>query len=145
MSSMQRNDARLVRVDSSQRASLRRQTLEVIELEHHRFDSFAERTVAEQVATATVFRDAFDVLDAVGWQALCREASTDVSVTAHYVALLDRRRCDLALTIVDRLDARDELPTPAEIASMHADNLTDRTTLRDLAAVITAYHRADRS
>jgi hypothetical protein len=41
-----------VRVDSSQRGSLRRQTLEVLDLEHHRFDDFAERTVAEQVSDA---------------------------------------------------------------------------------------------
>jgi hypothetical protein len=144
MSSMQRNDARVVRVGKSQRASLRRQTLEVLDLEHHRFDSFADRPVAEQIRAAAIFRDAFDVLDAVGWKSRRRERRVAVPLTASHIAQLDARRNDLALAIVDRLNARDELPTPAQIVSMDADNLTDRATLRDLAAIVTAYHRADR-
>jgi hypothetical protein len=145
VSSMQRNDARVVRVGKSQRASLRRQTLEVLDLEHHRFDSFADRTVAEQIRAATIFRDAFDVLDAIGWKARRRERRVDEPLTAGHVAQLDARRKDLALAIVDRVNARDELPAPGEIASMHADNLIDRAILRDLAAVITAYHHANRA
>ena len=36
MSTSQRNDARVIRVSTTQRAALREQTLEILELEHHR-------------------------------------------------------------------------------------------------------------
>jgi hypothetical protein len=144
MSTLQRNDARVVRVSSAQRATLQHQTLEVLELEHHRFESYAGQTAVEQMMAARIFRNAFDVLDALAWQTPAGTGAVDVALTADHVAQLEARRTDLAMAIVDRLDARDELPSPSAIASMHADNLADRATLHDLAAIVTAYHHAAR-
>ncbi|HET6505611.1 MAG TPA: hypothetical protein VFG42_02370 [Baekduia sp.] len=144
MSSKQRNDVRVVHVDASQRATLRHQTLEILELEHHRFDAFADRTPAEQMAAAEIFRDAFDVLDATGWDAGDSESPGDVPLTAGHVELLKARRCDLVLAIADRLVERDQLPAPAEIAALHTANLLDRAVIRDLAEVIARFHGAER-
>jgi hypothetical protein len=118
MSTSQRNDARVIRVSTTQRASLREQTLEILELEHHRFDAFADQSPSDQLATATLFRDAFSVLDALGWDPSPDAPPIDIPLTAGHVAQLEARRTDLSL---------DALPTA------------------DLTAVIAAYRGAARA
>jgi hypothetical protein len=118
MSTPQRNDACLVRVSTTQRASLRAQTLEILELEHHRFDDFADQSPAGQLATATIFRDAFAVLDALGWDPSPDAPPIDIPLTAAHVLQLEARRTDLTL---------DALPTD------------------DLTAIIAAYRDAARA
>jgi hypothetical protein len=122
MSTPQPNDARIVRVSSTQRATLRRQTWEILDLEHHRFEAFAE-----QRATATLFRDALALLDALGHDT----SALDLTLTARHITHLEARRTDLTQAIADHPD--DEHHT-----------LTDRAALADLSAIIAAYTRSAR-
>jgi hypothetical protein len=115
MSISQRNDARVIRVSTTQRACLHEQTLEILELEHHRFDAFADQPPSEQRATATLFLDALTVLDTLGSDAPADAPPIDIALTAGHVLQLEARRTDLSL---------DALPTHA------------------LTAIISAYHQA---
>ncbi|HEY4094040.1 MAG TPA: hypothetical protein VGM33_00920 [Baekduia sp.] len=115
MSTPQRNDARIVRVSTTQRASLREQTLEIVELEHHRFDDFADQSPSQQRASATLFLDALTVLDTLGWDTPPDAPPIDIPLTAGHVRQLEARYTELTL---------DALPTA------------------DLTAIISAYHQA---
>jgi hypothetical protein len=118
MSTPQRNDARIIRVSTTQRASLREQTLEILELEHHRFDDFADQPPSQQHATATIFLDALSVLATLGWDSSPDAPAIDIHLTADHITQLEARREELTL---------DALPT---------DGLT---------AIVAAYHRATRA
>jgi hypothetical protein len=141
MSTLQRNDARLVAVDPSRRAVLHRLSLEVLDRHHHCFADFAEKPSDEQQAAAIVFLDAFDVLDATGWQIDPADQPVTVSLTAGHVAELERLGTDLAHGIVDRLDQRAHTTDPAEIARLDALTAADRGVLADLAIITASYHR----
>jgi hypothetical protein len=118
MSVPQRNDGRVVRVSTTQRASLREQTLEILELEHHRFDDFADQSPSEQRATATIFLDALSVLATLGWDPSPDAPAIDIHLTADHITQLEARCAELTL---------DALPTG------------------DLTAIVAAYHRATRA
>jgi hypothetical protein len=130
MSTPKRNDARVVRVSRTQRASLRRQTWEILDLEHHRFEAFADQPPTAQHASATLFRDALTLLDLLGWETPRDTTAIDLALTAGHIAHLEARRADLTLSIADRLSTH---PT-------NHHNLTDRTALHDLATIIAAFH-----
>jgi hypothetical protein len=142
MNALERIDVRVVRVSSTQRVSLHTQTLEILELKHEGFDLFADKPVAEQLALATIFRDAFDVLCVVAWNGRPEEESVDVEFSAGQIAQLQARRRDLALTVTNRLDTIEEARFPAERPNLEAENVADRRAIGDLADVIAAYGRA---
>ncbi len=142
MNALKRIDVRVVRVSSTQRVSLHAQALEILELSHEGFDLFADKPVAEQVALAMIFRDAIDLLCVVAWNGPPADEAVDIEFSADQIDQLQARRCDLALTITNRLDTLDEPPFPDDIANLEAENVADRRTMGDLADVIAAYHRA---
>ena len=66
MSTQQRNDP--VAVDSSTADVVRQQTLVVLEANHYFFEEILEFGPDAQLALAELYRDAFAVLDAIGWR-----------------------------------------------------------------------------
>ena len=68
MSTQQRNSACLVSVDPSTADILRRQTLMVLEANHYYFEDILEFGPEAQHALSVIYRDAFAVLDAIGWR-----------------------------------------------------------------------------
>ncbi|WCB91577.1 hypothetical protein DSM104299_00248 [Baekduia alba] len=69
------------------------------------------------MAAASIFRDAFAVLDAIGWLPGVHDAApARVMATAGYLVRLEQQRVGVALSILDNLDVRDEATDPDEIA-----------------------------
>jgi hypothetical protein len=118
MSSAQRNDACLVTVDREVGAVLRHQTLVVLEANHHAFEDVLLLGTDARRALSAIYRDAFAVLDAVGWGEEDARDAADVPLTAGHLEQLARRRLDLGHTNIDRL----ELDGPAvDRAALTAD------------------------
>ena len=113
MSTQQPNSACLVSVGPSTADILRRQTLVVLEANHYYFEELLEFGPEAQYALSVIYRDAFAVLDAIGW---CRSvdppATVDVLFTAGFVEQLRDRCYDLAHTNIDRV--RDGMPCDDE-------------------------------
>jgi hypothetical protein len=103
MSTQQRNDACVVSVDPSTADVLRHQTLVVLEANHYYFEDLLEFGPEAQHALSVVYRDAFAVLDAIGWRRPEQPVTVDVPFTAGFIEQLHRRRFDLGHTNIDRV------------------------------------------
>ncbi|HET6505617.1 MAG TPA: hypothetical protein VFG42_02400 [Baekduia sp.] len=103
MSTQQRNSACLVAVDPSTADVLRRQTLTVLEANHYYFEEILEFGPEAQHALSVIYRDAFAVLDAIGWRRPDEPVAVDVPFTAGFIEQLHRRRYDLGHTNIDRV------------------------------------------
>jgi hypothetical protein len=136
MSTPQRNDARVISVGPEHRELLRVQSLAVLSFNHEGFEDIIDADPSEAIATATIFRDAFAVLDAVGWTAAVSNEPTDIPLTAGHVAQLHRLRADLALAVVDHMVSGD-----AASAST-ACTCQQLSTIEGLGSVLAAYRRA---
>lgn len=104
MSTTQRNDAHVVAVDPSTADTFRLQTLLVLEANHHYFEDILDFGPDAQHALSVIYRDAFAVLDTIGWRPPSDPPSTiDVPFTAGFIEQLHRRRYDLGHTNIDRV------------------------------------------
>ncbi|WP_445148043.1 hypothetical protein [Baekduia sp. Peel2402] len=104
MSTQQPNSACLVSVDPSTADILRRQTLIILEANHYYFEEILEFGPEAQHALSVIYRDAFAVLDAIGWRRGKEPACTvDVPFTAGFAEQLRQRRYDLGHTNIDRV------------------------------------------
>jgi len=143
MSTPQRNDACTIAVDRDLVDILRRETLVVLEVNHQHFEELLERTPQAQHALSTIYRDAFAVLDALGWapDATTTTTATTVAVplTAGHVTQLRLRRYDLGRTNLDRLDARDRALDPDEIVALDAEIAADRLAALALDRIVASY------
>jgi len=129
MSIAQRNDARVVTVDPSLRAILRFHTLSVLELNHEPFEDIHDLPAAELLPVAAVFRDALTILDTIHWLPGAHDTEpADVPITPGHVTQLARLRTDLALSVLEELEA--------------GEDLAETTTHRDAAAELLALIRA---
>jgi hypothetical protein len=127
MSTTQRNDAPIVAVPSELVATLREQTLLVLEVNHHHFEDVCTLSVPAQRALAAIYRDAFAVLDAVGWTpAPQRAASIAVPLSSGHLAHLHHRHADLTHTNLDRLTTRARTTDPTALTVLDAAIATDR-------------------
>jgi hypothetical protein len=126
MSTQQRNDARVAAVGSSAADVLRQQTLVVLEANHHFFEEILEFGPEAQLVLATIYRDAFAVLDAIGWRPDDPPVSVDVPITPGHAEQLFKRRYDLGHTNIDRLAARDAEPDAQKRAGLDALIAADR-------------------
>jgi hypothetical protein len=107
MSTQQPNSACLVSVDPSTADILRRQTLVILEANHYYFEEILEFGPEAQHALSVIYRDAFAVLDAIGWRPPDDPPPTvDVPFTAGFVEQLRQRRYDLGHTNIDRVQQR---------------------------------------
>jgi hypothetical protein len=132
MSNAKRNDLCVVSVDPVVAVAVRQQTLVVLEANHHYFEDIEEYGPEAQYALSVIYRDAFAVLDAVGWDPEVEPApATDVPLTGGHVEQLRRRRFELGHRNIDRL-AHDE---------PRADLERDRATAQALDRLLAAYAR----
>jgi hypothetical protein len=89
MSTTQRNSARIVTVDPSTADVLREQTLVTLEANHYFFEDLREFGPEARLALAQRYRDAFAVLDAVGWDRPADPPEiVEVPITLHRCAAL---------------------------------------------------------
>ena len=122
MSTKQRNDVCLVAVDSVTADVLRQQTLVTLEANHYFFEEILEFGPEAQQALAQIYRDAFAVLDVVGWRRPADPPETvDVPITPGHAEQLFRRRYELGHANIDRLAVRDAEPDAEIDATIAAD------------------------
>jgi hypothetical protein len=127
MSTTQRNDAPILAVPSELVATLREQTLVVLEVNHHHFEDVCTMSVPAQLALAAIYRDAFAVLDAIGWTApRQRAATTLVPLSTGHLTQLHTRHADLTHTNADRLTTRARTTDPTTLATLDSAIATDR-------------------
>jgi hypothetical protein len=102
MSAIKRNDAAMVGVDPCTADVLRRQTLVTLEANHYFFEEILAFGPEAQFALSQIYRDAFAVLDAIGWRRPDDPPpSIDVPMTPGFTQQLLRRRYDLGHTNID--------------------------------------------
>jgi hypothetical protein len=127
MSAIKRNDAAIVGVDPSTADVLRQQTLVTLEANHYFFEEIVNFGPDAQLALAQRYRDAFAVLDAVGWRRPEEPAeSVEVPITPGLVEQLFQRRYELGHGNIDRVSVRDAEPDPSVRAQLDAAIETDR-------------------
>jgi hypothetical protein len=103
VSTQQRNDVYVVAVDPSAADVLRRQSLIVLEANHHHFEEVLELGPEAHRALSVVYRDAFAVLDAVagGGRRIRRRRSTSrsppASSSSSALAAHEKARIDAAI------------------------------------------------
>jgi hypothetical protein len=132
MSTTQRIDACLITVSPSEADVLRQQTLVTLEANHYFFEEILEFGPEAQQALAQRYRDAFAVLDAIGWRRPNDPpALVEVPITPGHAEQLFKRRYELGLTNLDRLAVRDAEPNSDARAAI------DEAIARDQAVAIT--------
>jgi hypothetical protein len=137
MSTKQRNDVCVVAVDSSTADVLRQQTLVTLEANHYFFEEIVSFGPEAQQALAQRYRDAFAVMDAVGWRRPEEPPETvDVPITAGHADQLFTRRYELGHRNIDRLTARDAEPDPAVRAEIDAAIAADRKAAKVLDRLV---------
>jgi hypothetical protein len=140
MSALQRNDAVLVGVDPSTADVLRQQTLVTLEANHYYFEEILEFGPDAQQALARIYRDAFALLDAIGWRRPDDPPGcVDVPITAGHAEQLLKRRYELGHGNIDRLATHDALSDPALRAQIDADREAAGTLDRLIARAAAAF------
>jgi len=140
MCTAQRTHARIVAVDPCLAGVLRDQTLVVLEANHHHFEELRDFGPAARHALSLIYRDAFAVLDAIGWAPGKPAAPVDVPLSAGHVEQLHRCRHDLGAANLDRLDLLDALPEPP--AELPPEITATRRAAQALDALFRAWGRA---
>jgi hypothetical protein len=122
MSALQHNDAAIVGVDPSTADVLRQQTLVTLEANHYYFEEILEFGPEAQFALSRIYRDAFAVLDAIGWRRPDDPpACVDVPITPGHAEQLFKRRYELGHANIDRLATDNALSDPEMRAAIDAD------------------------
>ena len=104
MSTSQRNRTLLIDVSPYVGDVLRTQTLLVLEFTHHLYEDISSFCPESQYALSVIYRDAFAVIDALGWQRPDEPPErVEVPLTAGHIEQLRHRRYDLGMTNIDRL------------------------------------------
>lgn len=109
MSKQQRNDVCVVPVDREVAEVVREQSLITLEANHHYFEEVERFGAEARRALAGIYREAFSVLDAIGWDAAetARKADGDevrVPLTPGHVEQLRARRFELGHANIDRVE-----------------------------------------
>jgi hypothetical protein len=109
MSIKQRNDVCVVEVDREVGDVVRSQTIVVLEANHYYFERIEDFGPEAQYALSMIYRDAFAVLDALGWDpgAARGDELIGVPLSPGHVEQLRKRRRELGHRNIDRL-AHDE-------------------------------------
>ncbi|HET6509390.1 MAG TPA: hypothetical protein VFG42_21510 [Baekduia sp.] len=141
MSTQQRNHACLVPVDPSTVDVLRRQTLVVLEANHYFFEELLNFGPEAQIALSQIYRDAFAVLDAIGWSQDPAAGHLDVPLTDGHIDQLRRCSYDLRVTNINRSDQFDTA-TAQEAAAIRDDLAANLAAVHTLDHLFSDYTRA---
>jgi len=141
MSTEQRNSACLVSVDPSTVDVLRRQTLVVLEANHYFFEEILEFGPEAQFALSVIYRDAFAVLDAIGWEETQAAGPIDVPLTAGHIDQLRRCSHDLRVTNINRSDQLDTA-SAQDAAAIRADLAANLAAVRTLDQLFSDFAHA---
>ena len=141
MSTQQRNSACLLSVDPSTVDVLRRQTLVVLEANHYFFEELLSFGPEAQLALSVIYRDAFAVLDAIGWSPTPVAGPIDVPLTDGHIDQLRRCSHDLRVTNINRSDYLDTA-TDEEAAAIRDDLAANLAAVRTLDHLFSDYTRA---
>jgi hypothetical protein len=142
MSNLEPSPATTITVEPWLAAVLRRQTLVTQKVNHHAFARLRDLEPAAQFALAGIYRDAFAVMEAIGWEPDSDCGPVDVPLTAGHIEQLHRRRYELGAINFERLDALAEAQTPEAVATLRADIETDRLAAQALDRLFAEYDRA---
>jgi len=108
MSDSQRTSALTVLVDRHDLDAVREQSLLTLEANHHYFEEVEAFGGEARQALARIYREAFDVLDAIGWDAPAEGGAEDervpVPLTPGHVEQLRARRFELGHANIDRVE-----------------------------------------
>jgi phosphoserine phosphatase len=110
MSIKQRNDVRVVTVDRAVVEVIREQSLITLEANHHYFEEVEAFGADARRALARIYREAFAVLDAIGWderevaEAADEDDQVRVPLTPGHVEQLRARRFELGHANIDRVE-----------------------------------------
>jgi hypothetical protein len=143
MNAHQGNPACLVSVDRYTADVLREEAKKILEFNHEPFEDLRFFEPRSQYAFSLPFRDAFAVLDAIGW---ARDPSADqrarhIPMTDGLVDQLYRRRCDLNATNIDRTDELQDTTSDETIAAIRSAITLDRLAIKALDRAIDEYAR----
>jgi len=108
MSDSQRTSALTVLIDRHDLDAVREQSLLTLEANHHYFEEVEAFGGEARQALARIYREAFDVLDAIGWDAPAEGGAEDepvpVPLTPGHVEQLRARRFELGHANIDRVE-----------------------------------------
>jgi hypothetical protein len=139
MSIQQRNDVCLISIGPEQADVLRHQTLVVLEANHYYFEDLLDFGPEAQHALSVIYRDAFAVLDAIGWGPDPDAGTVEVPLTCGHIEQLRHRRYELAHSNLDRLPSPDQ---PISAATRQKLDTT-RTAIAHLNAIIANAGRSE--
>lgn len=142
MSTQQPNSACLVPVDPSTADVLRRQTLIILEANHYYFEEILEFGPEAQHALSVIYRDAFAVLDAIGWSPDADPRSVAVPLTYGHIDQLRRCCYDVRVTNINRCERLDTAESTEEAAAIRTVIEADRTVVLRLERLLDAFTRA---
>jgi hypothetical protein len=143
MSTPQSNPACLVSVDRYTADVLREEAKKILEFNHDPFEDLRYFEPRSQYAFSLPFRDAFAVLDAIGW---ARDPQADqrarpIPMTNGLVDQLYRRRCDLNATNIDRTEDLQDAMSDEKIAAIRSAIFLDRLAIKAIDRAIEEYAR----
>jgi hypothetical protein len=139
MSTQQRNDACVISIGPERADVLRHQTLVVLEANHYYFEDLLDFGPEAQHALSVIYRDAFAVLDALGWAPDPALGTVEVPLSAGHVEQLRHRHYELAHANIDRLPAPDQ-PVSAQT---RRELDTTRVVIAHLNAIIANAGRSE--
>jgi hypothetical protein len=99
---------------------------------NHYFEDLLDFGPEAQFALSVIYRDAFAVLDAIGWAPDPDAGTVEVPLSAGHIEQLRRRHHELAHANLDRLPAPDQ-PVSAQT---RRELDTTRTAIAHLSAII---------
>lgn len=141
MSTSEPSGASTIAIDPALGEILRDQTLLILEIKAGSFEEARELPPDELEALASTFRDAFVVLDTIGWLPEQQTETVLVTITAAHLAQLEHMRADLGIGVFDRLDTRHELDSPEGRAEVDEQIEADRVTADGLWQILRACSR----
>jgi hypothetical protein len=144
MNTQQGNSAYRISVDRYTADVLREEAKKVLEFGHDPFEDLRTLVPRDQFALSTEFRDAFAVIDAVGWawSPETKQRAVEIPLTDGHIAQLYRRRRDLLATNIDRVEELQDARTDKQVATLRNAIIIDRLALRALDRVFDLYTEA---
>jgi hypothetical protein len=110
----------------------------VLEANHYFFEELLQFGPEAQFALSVIYRDAFAVLDAIGWSADPGAGTVEVPLTDGHIDQLRRCSYDLRVTNINRSDQLDTA-TDQGAAAIRADIDANRAAVHTLDRLFSDY------